>query len=226
MTTTLRNIPQLPRPVDFIDKDGKFSLVGYSYLNELEKAVDDIRSLSSTVEGSVDANAAAIAALQESQSAGSGGGILVQRTERSSYIGLTGLTQSGTTSGGTPVSPIGTVSITPTRVENRIWVHGCVIMRRGSAGPGTGSAGAAFLVAGLLSPSGALPTFAFDWNGSVYSQIPFSYSALGSEWLAASGFAPSVAREFTIDLWAVETDVSLDYRIGGTSYIYAEEVTV
>lgn len=40
MTELLRNVPQLPRPADFIGKDGKFTLAGYSYLNELQRAVE------------------------------------------------------------------------------------------------------------------------------------------------------------------------------------------
>lgn len=58
--TDLRSVPAIPRPDMFIGQDG-ITPPGYSYLNELSTVLGEVRSLLSTVEGTVETNSSNIA---------------------------------------------------------------------------------------------------------------------------------------------------------------------
>lgn len=210
MTEALRNVPQLPRPADFIGNDGKFSLVGYSYLNELEKVVAEIRSLSETLSSSATTNASEIARVEGlipevNESA------LVQRTN-SVYYGVLSSIQSA----GDFVS-IGDIEITPTNLDNYIWLFGSVTHSRGSSGSDSNG----FTVRVRLR-NAATETLVQDWTEPNVMATPFAIRKTALQWMTLSGIAPEVGN--SIDFTLQGGDATVSFRINENSFFYAEEV--
>jgi len=210
MTTTLRSVPQLPRPADFIGKDGKFSIVGYSYLNELEKTVEDIRTLSETLSTAATDAASELARIEGlipvvSQSA------LIQRTNTVYYGVLSALQSAGDVVG------IGDIEIYPSALDNYIWLFGSVTHSRASSG-----ADADGFTVRVRLRNAATEILVQDWTEPTVLCTPFAIRKTAFEWMILSGIAPEVGN--SIDFTLQATDATVSFRINENSFFYAEEV--